>query len=437
MPPVSTKGSKGLITPKSALVGIVAVVVLLVLALATTIYFTIRNNVETEAILIDSVKSELVSSCIGAREILFEDLDLFEKINSQEDIDANYADWTRVVENLAELNDEIGGEYIYALKEIDGEYYFIFDTDPELRDTHTVFDTYEIFPVHERAFAGEAAADVMNVEDQWGSFNTGALPLYNSKGEHIGIISTDISDTFIQRSRATSTTYSATLIIVTSVAVVVMLIILFMLIRRNARMQRHLFLTANYDPISGLPNRNNLFSFLSSEIDSLKAKKHPVGVFFVDLDNFKSVNDNAGHDAGDDLLRKIATFLNKHAEESTYASSEVMDPLTARIGGDEFLQLMPGVSTKEEAERYAATLLKAFAEQPELRRFVDEFNVGLSIGISLFPSMSDDYDMLIKYADIAMYYAKKNGKNNFRVYEDDMDENVEGADLIVRNKDRK
>lgn len=437
MTPVNSKGSKGLVTPKIILVGIASVVILLVIALITTIYFTVRNNTETEAILIDSVKSELVSTCIGAREMLDDNLDLFKKINSPEDIDKYWDEWEVVADELTELNDEIGGEYIYALKEVDGEYYFVFDTDPEVRAEHDVFTPYELAPVHERAFAGEASADVMNVSDEWGSYNTGAMPLYDTDGTQIGIISTDISDTFIERNRTTSMLYSGVLIVVTSIAVVVMLAILTMLVRRNARMQKHLFNMANYDPISGLPNRNNLFTFLAKEIDHLEEHKHDFAVIFVDLDNFKSVNDNAGHDAGDDLLRQIAVFLSKHADESVYASSEVMDPLTARIGGDEFLQLMPGINTKEEAERYAAGLLAAFAEQPKLRRFIDEFSVGLSIGVSLFPSMSTDYDALIKYADIAMYYAKKNGKNNFMVYNSDMhEEDIEGAELIVRKKDR-
>lgn len=424
---------KGIVTPKILLAGIAAVVVLLLAVLAATIYFTLNSNAETEEVLSDSVKAELIASCIGAREILSDNIGLFEAINSQEDIEKHWDAWLDVVEELRHLNTEIGGEYIYALKELDGEYFFVFDTDLEAQKTHDNFTPYELSPVHEEAFEGLASAGLANVVDEWGSFNTGALPLYDNGGNQIGIVSVDIPDTFITRSRDTSSFYTTVLIVTTAAVIVLMLIILFMLIRRNSQMQQHLFTLANFDGITKLPNRNNLFSFLAREIDHLKEKGYAFAVFFIDLDNFKTVNDHAGHDTGDELLRQISHFLNNFARTSSLATTSDMEPLTARIGGDEFLQLIPKISTAEQASEYAQALLNGFAAEQGLRKFIENFSVGLSIGIALFPSMQTDYDELIKYADIAMYHAKSSGKNNFKVYDSSMGNDVDGAELIVRN----
>jgi diguanylate cyclase (GGDEF)-like protein len=423
---------KGIVTPKILLAGIAAVVVLLLAVLATTIYFTLNSNAETEEILSDSVRAELIASCIGAREILTDNIGLFEAINSQEDVEEHWDEWLAVVQELRLLNTEIGGEYIYALKELDGEYYFVFDTDLEAQRTHDNFTPYELSPVHEEAFGGTASAGLANVVDEWGSFNTGALPLYDEKGHQIGIVSVDIQDTFIARNRESSNIYTTALIVTTAAVVVLMLIILSMLIRRNSKMQQHLFTLANFDGITKLPNRNNLFTFLAREIDHLKEKGYNFAVFFIDLDNFKTVNDHAGHDTGDELLRQISYFLNGFAQKKGLALVSGMEPLTARIGGDEFLQLMPKISTVEQATEYAQGLLNGFAEEKGLRKFIENFGVGLSIGIALFPSMQTDYDELIKYADIAMYHAKNSGKNNYKVYESSMGNDVEGAELIVR-----
>ncbi len=429
----NTRSMQGIVTPKILLIGVAAVVTLLVVALATTISLTLQNNDATEAVLVDSVKSQLIASSTAAREIVEDNMDLFVSINSQEDIDKNWDAWVSVIEELRLLNNEIGSEYIYALKEIDGTYYFVFDIDPEVQRTHQVFEPYEISPVHAEAFAGNTSADVMNVRDAWGSFNSGAVPLYDENGTQVGIIATDFPDTYIKRNGESTAFYTTVLIVTTSVAVIVMLIILLVLVRRNSRMQQHLFDLANFDPISGLPNRNNLFSFLACEIDHLKEDEHPFAVFFIDLDNFKTVNDHAGHDTGDELLRRIASFLDAHAKENCCACDFGMEALTARIGGDEFLQLIPGISQAEDASRYAGMLLEAFGKEQDLRKFIENFGVGLSIGVALFPSMQTDYDELIKYADIAMYHAKKNGKNTFKVYDFSMGDTVEGAELSVRS----
>lgn len=422
------------LAPTGVLVGIGAVVVLLLFALIVTVNLTLQSNAQTESVLVESVKSELVATSVSAREIISRDIDLFNRINSREDVLDNWDSWLAVVEDLRRLGGELGAEYIYALKEVNGEYFFVYDTDEETQAAGEFFMPYELSSVHEEAFAGNPAAGIMNVVDEWGSFNTGAVPLFDAQGRQIGIVSTDIADDFIHRNQETSSFYATLLIVTMSTIVIVLLVILFILMRRNLKMQQRLYRLANFDPISGLPNRNNLFTTLATEIHHFREHQHPFAVIFVDLDNFKSVNDNAGHDTGDVLLRTIATFLDSFALSSAYSSANGLDALTARIGGDEFLQLLPDVPSEEKAAEYTQALLDAFAQEPSLQRFISEFSVGLSIGVALFPSMQTDYDQLIKFADIAMYYAKHDGKNGFKIYDPSMGDDVDDAELIVRTK---
>lgn len=427
---------KGDITPKPLLFGFIAVVVLLIIAMLAAIVFTVFKNRDTEQVLTDSVKAELIVSSISARGIIDDHIQLFKNINSAEDIRENWDEWIKVVGELQNLNYIIGGQYIYVLKEIDDQFYFVFDTDPEIIEAQTFFLPYELSYVHEAAFGGVASAGIENVTDEWGTFNTAAVPLFDGHGDQIGIVATDFLNTYIEQNRQASSFYTTALIVTTAVTMVLLLLVLILLVRFNARAQRHLFNLANYDPISGLPNRNYLFSYLREQIDSIRENNYPFAVIFYDLDNFKTVNDEAGHDSGDELLRTIANCIRSFAENSEYASVNGFDALAARIGGDEFLNIIPGISTPEEASAYARSLLDHFAIQPELQDFIADFGVGMSIGIALFPSMHTDYDELIKYADIAMYYAKHGGKSDFRIYDPSMGDDVEDAELITRKEGR-
>ncbi|MDR0350725.1 MAG: hypothetical protein LBH64_04150, partial [Coriobacteriales bacterium] len=176
--------------------------VLLALLLAVTTALTASNNGRLNAILKESVKAELLAICFAAREDI--DVELFLAINSEQDIWDNQERYDAMIDRLRELKNAVGATYIYTLKEIDGAYYFVFDTD-ELAGTpeNPIVTAYELSPVHEAAFAGLSAADVMNVADEWGTYNTGAIPLYH-EGQIIGIISTDVTDSYIERGRQTA-----------------------------------------------------------------------------------------------------------------------------------------------------------------------------------------------------------------------------------------
>jgi GGDEF domain-containing protein len=416
--------------------------VLFTIVLVATIALTLRNNQQLEDILAESVRSELVSTSIAARDIIEPYAELFLKIHSQEDIEANAQEWNEVTEKLRVLREEVNAEYIYALKYEDGAYWFVFDTDEEAALNHDIYTPYEIAPVHEEAFSGINAVGLLNVTDEWGSYNTSAVPLYYNE-KLIGIVSTDIADTYITRSQATSRFYAIALITVMVLSMGMLLGSLAVMLRRNARMQAHLFEIANNDAITGLPNRRYLFNYLEEKRAQFERDRAPFALVFIDLDNFKTVNDSAGHSAGDELLREIARLLSTysdtvtgegtaHAAKRDGGEKQCLEPLTARIGGDEFLQLVPDVSDAQGASLYAEGLLAAFKNQEELKPFIEDFAVGLSLGVALFPSQAIDYDELIRYADIAMYHSKSAGKHRFALYDPTMSANLDGIELSVR-----
>ncbi|MDR3315236.1 MAG: GGDEF domain-containing protein [Coriobacteriales bacterium] len=414
---------------------VVVIAVLFTLALATTIIIAHRNYDELEAILEESVSSELISNCVAAKEIVTRHIELFYAINSEEDIWRNSEECNQVIAELRALKNTSNAAYIYVVKELNGKFYFVFDTDEEVSTKqdddpdNDMFTEYTLSPVHEQAFAGKNSADLMSVEDEWGSFNTASIPLVEN-GEVIGIVSIDIKDDYITRAQSTSQAGSFVLTGVMIVSLVALLGLLIMLSSRNVKMHQHLYTLANHDAITGLPNRHFLFTHLAEKQRETSKNHAPFAALFIDLDNFKRVNDTAGHAAGDELLQGIAEFL--HLSQREYTGEGIAETLTTRIGGDEFLQLTPKVENEEDATALAQSMLKGFREQEGLKRFIQDHGVGLSIGIALYPLHGTDAVELIKYADIAMYHAKHSGKNNFAIYNATMGDAFEGEELSVR-----
>jgi diguanylate cyclase (GGDEF)-like protein len=273
--------------------------------------------------------------------------------------------------------------------------------------------------------------------DKWGSWNTGAVPLYKN-GSIIGIVSADIEDLYIQRSLDTSFMNTIILSITMVVVLGALLGAIVALLRRVQRIQTRLYTIANYDNITGLPNRHYLFNYLN-EIHTRTVKEDfYYAVMFIDLDNFKQVNDSSGHDAGDELLRYIAAFLSQAHEQiaKTFHPHAGLFNVSARLGGDEFLQLIPGSKDTPEAAIAAQRLFDSFRNQQHIQEFVKNHGVGMSIGIALFPRDSADYNTLITFADVAMYHAKAAGKNRFAIYDESMSHTIDELDLSVRRNNR-
>ena len=166
---------------------------------------------------------------------------------------------------------------------------------------------------------------------------------------------------------------------------------------------------AFHDNLTGLPNRAYFSRTLSDEMQRVKRYRRRLALLFLDLDRFKTINDSLGHDAGDELLQEMGRRLRESVRESD---------IVARLGGDEFVILLPELSEPGQAttvaEKVLATVARPFAIAGQ------EFRVTVSIGVSLFPGDGEDEQTLMKNADVAMYHAKEQGKNNFQFYSEEL-----------------
>ncbi|MEO8672123.1 MAG: EAL domain-containing protein [Tahibacter sp.] len=177
------------------------------------------------------------------------------------------------------------------------------------------------------------------------------------------------------------------------------------------RAEQELRYLANYDTLTGLPNRTLLGERLGHAIIRARRNGRKVAVLFLDLDRFKHVNDSMGHAAGDRMLKAAGMRLRSNVRETD---------TVARLGGDEFTVVLEDVHDVNEAEQVALKLLSAFAEPLELDAG-QEVVISPSIGVSLYPEHAQVPTDLLKFADTAMYQAKEHGRNTYKVYTSDMD----------------
>jgi diguanylate cyclase (GGDEF)-like protein len=162
---------------------------------------------------------------------------------------------------------------------------------------------------------------------------------------------------------------------------------------------------AFHDGLTGLPNRSMFTRLLSLSIAEAHRYNRTLAVAFLDLDRFKQINDSLGHEAGDQLLQEVAARLHSCLRESD---------TVARLGGDEFVVLLPELASGTGVALVAQKILAAVSRPFTL--IGQEFRITASIGISTFPQDGVDEQTLTKHADVAMYQAKTEGKNNFRFY---------------------
>jgi len=178
---------------------------------------------------------------------------------------------------------------------------------------------------------------------------------------------------------------------------------------------------AYYDVLTELPNRSRFHEKLAETLDAARRDGRPFALMFLDLDQFKRINDTLGHHVGDDLLRIVAQRLKsvlrlgggQEAPRGTNVERDV-----CRQGGDEFIVLLGGLSTEEQAARAATRVVEQLAQPIAIAG--QEVFVSASIGIVLYPRDGDDLDSLLRNADIAMYHAKSEGRNRFAFYHESM-----------------
>ncbi|MEW6639435.1 MAG: EAL domain-containing protein [Pseudomonadota bacterium] len=192
-------------------------------------------------------------------------------------------------------------------------------------------------------------------------------------------------------------------------------------ITERCRAERKIAHLAHYDALTDLPNRVLFRERLEQEL-ALTATGHQFAVFYLDIDEFKSINDSLGHPIGDELLKEIAARLRGCISEGDFV---------ARLGGDEFAVVQTAVRTQRDAIELAMRI------QDAIRRPCDcqghRIDTDASIGIALAPQDGSDLDQLLKHADLAMYAAKADGRRTWRFFEPQMDARAKARQFMEQD----
>jgi diguanylate cyclase (GGDEF)-like protein len=178
-------------------------------------------------------------------------------------------------------------------------------------------------------------------------------------------------------------------------------------ITERKELQERLEQMAQFDMLTGLPNRRMFLDRLAQTVAVAKRSGQRFGLLFVDLDGFKRINDLYGHEAGDRVLKTVAARLSACIRISDTAG---------RIGGDEFTVILGALAHYSDAGQVAEKILQALRRPITLPNGQQD-SIGSSIGISVFPEDAEDGDGLLATADDAMYEVKRSGKSNYRFYQ--------------------
>ncbi len=201
----------------------------------------------------------------------------------------------------------------------------------------------------------------------------------------------------VKDDRGKVTHYSATLLDIT-------------LFKQNEQRLEHM---AHYDILTNLPNRSLMYDRLNQAIRLAKRYHSTVAVMLLDVDRFKEVNDTMGHHIGDQLLVQAASRLIGCVRETD---------TVARMGGDEFLAILPEIGTTANAVHMAQKFLEALSTPFKLEEH--EVLVSGSVGMTMYPNDGQDEHLLVKNADTAMYHAKAQGKNNFKFFTEEINKSA-------------
>ena len=251
------------------------------------------------------------------------------------------------------------------------------------------------------------------VTDHWGTWVSARVPVkITLKGNHFAMLNIDVAATGWH-----SRIYKKALVPI--VFTLIFSGILLWFVRKNREREQQyatLFNTtseltqiANNDELTGLPNRRLLEDRMAQAIKTAGRTRQIVAVLFLDLDYFKIVNDTYGHPVGDQLLRLVATRLKGllRAEDTV-----------ARIGGDEFVILLSNLTSDLQAITMAEKVVKVLTEPFQLSG--KSLNIGVSVGVALYPEHDTNEKNLIRHADNAMYAAKRQGRSCYALYRDNL-----------------
>jgi diguanylate cyclase (GGDEF)-like protein/PAS domain S-box-containing protein len=176
---------------------------------------------------------------------------------------------------------------------------------------------------------------------------------------------------------------------------------------------------AHYDQLTGLPNRTSFLTYLEQAIKRAERSSENIAVCFLDMDNFKYINDHWGHQLGDEVLKKIPILLAPFQRESDYL---------ARLSGDEFGLVLHDITSADMATTAVKRYLNAFNESLCIEK--NEIKITFSVGVAIYPTGGSTAEELIKNADIAMYKAKDRGKNTYAFFNQEASKQIQRYHLI-------
>nr|WP_320013835.1 EAL domain-containing protein [uncultured Desulfobacter sp.] len=189
----------------------------------------------------------------------------------------------------------------------------------------------------------------------------------------------------------------------------------------NREIKGRLNKLAFYDDLTGLPNRALFLDRLNGAINQHLRNKQRGALLFIDLDDFKRINDTLGHSVGDELLKIMADRLIESLRLSDTVSRSVKDRTAARLGGDEFTVLLPEINDLDTAAVVSQRIVEHVRMPVSIGK--NEFMVTPSIGIAIFPDDGDTVETLLKNADLAMYFAKRShGQGSFKYFQESMND---------------
>jgi diguanylate cyclase (GGDEF)-like protein len=255
-----------------------------------------------------------------------------------------------------------------------------------------------------------------------------ALQLY--KGEniyydsiHLGAIDWEIVSK-IDTKELDSMTYTIKkdiIIFIMLFSILAIIIILSVSYYKKKHDEKLLF-SATHDSLTQLPNRHFVFDFLEYILANASRKKMRGAILFMDLDNFKFINDSYGHEIGDFVLVEVASRLKKVLRQ---------DEVLARLGGDEFLVIINSFTTISELDAICKRIIAELSlPLQDAQHF---YQIGVSIGIAIFPDDSNNAKELLQFADTAMYKTKEEGRNNFTYYSKELTQHSLNTSRVTKD----
>lgn len=303
---------------------------------------------------------------------------------------------------LSKLANAANVTYVYTMIEQNDRVYFTASsaTDSELKTGNNLtryFDLYdEASPAIKNVFSRHNLI-YDETPDKWGTFRSVIIPMKTSNGNRYAVgadIPIDTIDGMLEDQVIKHFVFGFGLFLLSFISLLWRL--------------HHINQLAFYDSLTGLPNRTELIHRSDFVLESAKRNHTTFAIMFLDLDHFKEINDTLGHTVGDQLISRVAKRLRDQLRQ--------VDTIS-RMGGDEFILLLPDTDA-DGATNVAEKLLDALIPPYYINHH--ELTVTASVGIAIYPIDGDDFDTLSKNADAAMYSAKKEGRNGYRFFTDQL-----------------